>query len=100
FGGRGHLSPAAAALVEEAGYDGCLSGYGGFVRPGGDSRILPRDSSPCYQNLLNLELHLRGCLDWYYALRRTVRAPESPELSMARWNSAARAESGVLTPGG
>src|SRR5579859_849854 len=78
FGGRNHLRPEAAALVEEAGYDGCLSGYGGFVRPGAD-RVLPRDSAPCYQGLLNLELHLRGCLDWYYALKRDAGLPESAE---------------------
>ena len=36
FGGKNNLRPEAAALVKEAGYDGCLSGYGGFVRPGAD----------------------------------------------------------------
>ncbi len=79
FGGRNNFRPEAAALVEEAGYDGCLSGYGGFVRPGMDSRILPRDSSPCYQGLPNVELHLRGCLDWWYALKRGPVQPHSPE---------------------
>ena len=29
---------------KEAGYDGCLSGYGGFVAPGAATAILPRDS--------------------------------------------------------
>jgi peptidoglycan/xylan/chitin deacetylase (PgdA/CDA1 family) len=79
FGGRNNLRPEAAALVEEAGYEGCLSGYGGFVRPGADSRLLPRDAAPCYQGLLNLELHLRGCLEWYYALKRGVGIPEGAE---------------------
>jgi peptidoglycan/xylan/chitin deacetylase (PgdA/CDA1 family) len=79
FGGRNNFRPGGAALVEEAGYDGCLSGHGGFVRPGADRFILPRDSSPCYQGLVNLELHLRGCLDWYYALKRGRRAWQSPE---------------------
>ncbi len=79
FGGKSNFRPEAAALVEEAGYDGCLSGYGGFVRPGADGRILPRDSSPCYQGLLNLELHLRGCLDWLYALKRGPAQPHSLE---------------------
>jgi peptidoglycan/xylan/chitin deacetylase (PgdA/CDA1 family) len=100
FGGRSNLRPEAAALVEEAGYEGCLSGYGGFVRPGADSRILPRDSSPCYQGLLNLELHLRGCLDWYYALRRAAGVPESPEQQFEQRNDASPVESGALTPGG
>jgi peptidoglycan/xylan/chitin deacetylase (PgdA/CDA1 family) len=79
FGGRNNLRPEAAALVEEAGYEGCLSGYGGFVHPGADGRILPRDSSPCYQGLLNLDLHLRGCLDWFYAFKRNSGLPESAE---------------------
>jgi peptidoglycan/xylan/chitin deacetylase (PgdA/CDA1 family) len=79
FGGRKNFRPEAAELVEEAGYDGCLSGYGGFVHPGADARILPRDSSPCYQGLLNLELHLRGCLDWLYALKNAPQPVYSTE---------------------
>ncbi len=98
FGGRNNFRPEAAALVEEAGYDGCVSGYGGFVRPDSDPRILPRDSSPCYQGLLNLELHLRGCLGWYYALKRGTGQPESPEQPPVE--RAAVVESGAQTPGG
>jgi len=85
FGGRNNFPPDAAALVAEAGYDGCLSGHGGFVRPGADRLILPRDASPCYQGLLNLELHLRGCLDWFYALKRGTHAPDSPEQRLSKW---------------
>jgi Polysaccharide deacetylase len=75
YGGKNNLRPEAAALVEEAGYKGCLSGYGGFVRPGTDPRILPRDTSPIYQELLNLELHLRGCLNWFYAFKQPPSPP-------------------------
>ncbi len=98
FGGKNNFRPEAAALVEEAGYEGCLSGFGGFVRPGGDCRILPRDSAACYQGLLNLELHLRGCLDWYYALKRGVRLPESPEQGFEERPVAPPVESGAVTP--
>jgi hypothetical protein len=88
FGGRNNFRLEVAALVEEAGYDGCLSGFGGFVRPGADPRILPRDSSPCYQGLLNLELHLRGCLDWWYALKRGPLQPHSPEQRLSEQTAA------------
>jgi peptidoglycan/xylan/chitin deacetylase (PgdA/CDA1 family) len=100
FGGRNHLRPEAAALVEEAGYEGCLSGHGGFVRPGADPRILPRDSAPCYQGLINLELHLRGCLDWYYVLKRGAPTPESPEQRLDERAVKLPVESSALTPGG
>jgi peptidoglycan/xylan/chitin deacetylase (PgdA/CDA1 family) len=79
YGGINDLRPETAALVEEAGYEGCLSGYGGFVYPGADDRILPRDSSPCYQEMLNVELHLRGCLEWFYTMKRSLGLPDGLE---------------------
>ena len=79
YGGLNDIRPDTAALVEEAGYEGCLSGYGGFVYPGADDQILPRDSSPCYQELLNLQLHLRGCLEWFYTLKRGLGLPDGVE---------------------
>ena len=95
FGGKNNLRPEAAALIEEAGYDGCLSGHGGFVRHGVDRRILPRDSSPCYQGLLNLELHLRGCLDWYYTFKRSAAPYESPEQRISERLVSLHVEGGV-----
>lgn len=80
YGGMRNFRPEAAALAEEAGYDGCLSGYGGFVRPGCDARLLPRDAAPCYQSLINLRLHLSGCLDWLYQLKHGAEAPPPAEL--------------------
>ena len=47
-----------------------LDSIGGFVRRDSDPRILARVPVPQFQSLLNLELHLRGCLDWFYALKR------------------------------
>ena len=79
FGGVKNFRPEAAALAEEAGYDGCLSGHGGFVEPGCDARLLPRDAAPVYQQLLNLQLHLRGCLDWFYTLKGRTPPPEPVE---------------------
>ncbi len=79
YGGLNDIRPDTAALVQETGYEGCLSGYGGFVYPGGDPHILPRDSSPVYQDLTNLQLHLRGCLEWFYTLKRGLGLPDGPE---------------------
>jgi peptidoglycan/xylan/chitin deacetylase (PgdA/CDA1 family) len=70
FGGREHFSLDRLPLVHEAGYEGCLSAYGGFVFPQVDQPILPREAVPYFRSVLNLELHLTGCLDWLYALKR------------------------------
>jgi peptidoglycan/xylan/chitin deacetylase (PgdA/CDA1 family) len=70
FGEKYHFPPQYLAVVEEAGYEGCLSGYGGFIRAGQDGRMLPREPVPSFQSNLNLELRLRGCLEWYYGLKR------------------------------
>ena len=91
FGGKNNFRPETAALVEEAGYDGCLSGFGGFVRLGGGwphpaARFVAR-----YQGLLNLELHLRGCLDWRYALKRGPLQPHSPEQRLGEQTAASAA---------
>ena len=48
--------PERLDLVEEAGYEGCLSGYGGFLRPGLDGRMLPREAVPYFESIVNLEL--------------------------------------------
>jgi peptidoglycan/xylan/chitin deacetylase (PgdA/CDA1 family) len=70
FGGVENLRPEIEPLIEQVGYEGCLSGFGGFVVPKGGSRVLPRVPVPDFHSLLHFELHLRGCLDWYYALKR------------------------------
>ncbi|HBI45743.1 MAG TPA: hypothetical protein DDY78_23260 [Planctomycetales bacterium] len=97
FGGREDLRPEAAALVEEAGYEGCLSGYGGFVYPGADGRILPRDSSPVYQGLLNVQLHLRGCLQWFYTMKRGLGLPDGLENRVGERLPALQMDSGVIS---
>jgi hypothetical protein len=72
YGGAGNFRPEYLPLVYEAGYEGCFSGFGGLIRPGMAGQILPRESLPYFRSLLNLELHLAGCLDWYYGLKRRV----------------------------
>ncbi|MBX9681267.1 MAG: polysaccharide deacetylase family protein [Gemmataceae bacterium] len=70
FGGREHFRPEYLPLVFESGYQGCVSAYGGFVRPGMKGQILPREAMPYFRNLTHLELHLSGCFDWIYACKR------------------------------
>ena len=70
FGGRQNFTPDLLPLVSEAGYRGCFSGFGGFAYPGMKGQIIPRVPVPCFKSLLNLELHLAGCLSWLYALKR------------------------------
>jgi len=72
FGGIQHGRPDLVSLAEQAGYEGCLSGFGGFAFAGSSDPMLPREAVSCFQNLLNLELHLAGSLEWYYALRRRL----------------------------
>ncbi len=97
YGGIKDLRPETAALVEEAGYEGCLSGYGGFIYPGADGRILPRDSSPCYQEMLNLQLHLRGCLQWYYTIKRGLGLPDGLESRIRERLQSLQVENSVAT---
>lgn len=70
FGGRQHFRPERVPLVFEAGYEGIMSGHGGFIDNRMAGQILPRVPVPVFPSLLNLELHLSGCLEWWYGLRR------------------------------
>jgi len=79
FGGVKDLRSELVSYIEEAGYDGCLSAFGGFVYPGCDARVLPRTPVPAFRSLLNLELHLTGNLNWMYRLKRRLGWMEGPE---------------------
>lgn len=72
FGGRGNFRPEYLELTREAGYEAVFSGHGGFLWPPARLPILPREPVPYFHSLLNLELHLAGCLDWFYDLKRRV----------------------------
>jgi peptidoglycan/xylan/chitin deacetylase (PgdA/CDA1 family) len=69
FGGPHHLRPDYLPLLSEAGYEGSFSAVGGFIEPGMDSRILPRQAAPPFLSVLHLEAYLAGCLHWLYALK-------------------------------
>jgi peptidoglycan/xylan/chitin deacetylase (PgdA/CDA1 family) len=72
YGGRQNFRPDRLPLVLEAGYQGCVSGFGGFVYPHLREAVLPRESVPYFRTVVNLELHLTGCLHWLYAMKRRV----------------------------
>src|SRR5262249_54046830 len=72
FGDRQHFRPERYALVQEAGYDGCVSAFGGFVRQGATDPILPREAVPYFKNVHHLEGYRRGRVHWFSARRRRV----------------------------
>jgi len=96
FGGVQHFRPGLASYVEEAGYDGCLSGYGGFIYADSDRRLLPREAVPYLHSVLNLELHLRGCLDWLYAVKRRLGLMGEPPQVVLMQEQAIKAQSDPL----
>jgi peptidoglycan/xylan/chitin deacetylase (PgdA/CDA1 family) len=75
FGASEHFRDDLLPVVAEAGYEGCFSGDGGFVRRGMAGLMLPREPIPMppFTSVLKLELHLRGCLEWFYGLKRGRR---------------------------
>jgi peptidoglycan/xylan/chitin deacetylase (PgdA/CDA1 family) len=72
YGQKTNFALDRLPLLEDAGYEGCLSGFGGFVFPHLNEPILPRIPVPEFRSVLNLELHLTGCLQWVYAVKRRV----------------------------
>ncbi|HYV36019.1 MAG TPA: polysaccharide deacetylase family protein [Gemmataceae bacterium] len=70
YGAKANFQVDRLPLLAEAGYEACMSGYGGFVFPHLNEPILPRVPVPEFRSLLNLELHLTGCLQWLYAIKR------------------------------
>jgi peptidoglycan/xylan/chitin deacetylase (PgdA/CDA1 family) len=72
FGGRNHFPLESVPLVTAAGYEACFSAHGGFIYPHLQQPIVPREPVPCFRSLLNLEVHLTGCLQWVYKVKRRV----------------------------
>jgi peptidoglycan/xylan/chitin deacetylase (PgdA/CDA1 family) len=72
FGGNNNFLSDRLPLVYQAGYEGCVSGHGGFVYPHLHQPIVPREAVPYFHSVLNLELHLSGCLHWLYKAKRRV----------------------------
>lgn len=74
FGGEEHFLMERLPLVQEAGYEGMVSAYGGFIHPRVEYPILPREAPPYFHSLDHFELYLRGCLQWFHGLRRLATA--------------------------
>jgi peptidoglycan/xylan/chitin deacetylase (PgdA/CDA1 family) len=72
FGGRNHFRAEYLPLAYELGYDAVFSALNGYVQPHLKRQILPREAMPYFRSLLNLELHLTGCMDWVYQIKRSV----------------------------
>jgi peptidoglycan/xylan/chitin deacetylase (PgdA/CDA1 family) len=72
FGGRNNFRPEYLPLAQELGYEACFSALSGFIQPHMAGQILPREAMPYFRSLTNLELHLSGCLDWFYQVNRRV----------------------------
>ena len=87
FGGQNHLRPEFVPLIREAGYEGALSAFGGFIRPGIDDQILPREAVPYFKSLAHLEVFLSGCLHWIYALKRSKPFEGYPNLWPTEYRS-------------
>jgi hypothetical protein len=78
FGQRCNIRPAVVPLLQQAGYEACWAGHGGFIPAGCRDFILPREAVPYFGSVLNLELHLTGCLDWFYATKRRLASSFIP----------------------
>jgi peptidoglycan/xylan/chitin deacetylase (PgdA/CDA1 family) len=72
FGGAGNFRHEWLPLLQEAGYEGCLSAYGGFVYRGASTAILPRQAATGFSSALSLEAFLSGSLNWYFALKKRL----------------------------
>jgi hypothetical protein len=72
FGGVNNFRREWLPLLEEAGYEGCLSAHGGFIYRDTNTTILPRQAATGFESTLNLEIFLSGSLSWYYALKKRL----------------------------
>jgi peptidoglycan/xylan/chitin deacetylase (PgdA/CDA1 family) len=73
FGGPNHIRAEYVPLIREAGYEGAVSAFGGFVEPHAracpDGMTLPREEVSAFRSVAHLEMFLSGCLHWLYALK-------------------------------
>jgi hypothetical protein len=74
FGSKDNFRPEYLPLVYDVGYEACFSGFGGAALPGHFGGVLPREPVPCFHSLLSLEVHLTGCLNWWYRAKRAAAA--------------------------
>lgn len=76
FGGARNFRAEWLPLVQEAGYEGCVSAHGGFIYRGAASKVLPRECVTGFRSNLLAEIYLTGCLNGYYGLKRYLGLSE------------------------
>ena len=76
FGGVRNFRTEWLPLVQQAGYEGCVSGHGGFIYRGTTSEILPRECITGFRSNLLTEIFLTGCLNGYLSLKRYLGLSE------------------------
>jgi peptidoglycan/xylan/chitin deacetylase (PgdA/CDA1 family) len=74
FGSKDNFRPEYLPLAYDVGYEACFSGFGGSAHPQHLGGVLPREPVPCFHSLLSLEVHLTGCLNWWYRAKRVAAA--------------------------
>jgi peptidoglycan/xylan/chitin deacetylase (PgdA/CDA1 family) len=72
FGGIKNFHKDWLHLLEQAGYEGCVSAYGGFIHPGTATEVLPRECITGFRSNLLIEIYLTGCLNWYYQVKQKL----------------------------
>lgn len=76
FGGARNFRAEWLPLVQQAGYEGCVSAHGGFVYRGAASEVLPRECVTGFRSNFLTEIYLTGCLNGYYGLKRYLGLSE------------------------
>ncbi|HTU21997.1 MAG TPA: polysaccharide deacetylase family protein [Gemmataceae bacterium] len=82
FGGLDNFRADCLPLLQQAGYEGGVSSYGGRIHRGMRSIILRRVPVPSFSSNLLLEIYLSGCLRWYFDLKRCLGLSEK---RLASW---------------
>jgi peptidoglycan/xylan/chitin deacetylase (PgdA/CDA1 family) len=72
FGGVKNFRGDWLPLIQEAGYEGCVSAYGGFIHRRRTPEVLPRECITGFRSNLLIEVYLTGCLNWYYAVKERL----------------------------
>jgi peptidoglycan/xylan/chitin deacetylase (PgdA/CDA1 family) len=93
FGGVHNFRGDWLPLLQAAGYDGCVSAYGGLIHRGMETDVLPRVPVPAFGGNLHLEVYLRGGMSWYHALKRCMGLRE---ISRPPWEQTEVSPTGSL----
>jgi peptidoglycan/xylan/chitin deacetylase (PgdA/CDA1 family) len=85
FGGVRNFRTEWLPLVQQAGYEGCVSCHGRFIYRGTTAETLPRQCVTAFRSNLLTEIFLTGCLNAYLSLKRYLGLSE---VYQAPWGQA------------